>query len=136
MTDSLDKYIAGDDQYVTMESKRNISALDAISYLAGCMIPSGTSTGLAKDIYLLTIHDEVLSGSGNPDTPNGPYFTVKKTSYVSEQSDAYELDIGYNTNTIVSNFAINQNENYALYYDYQNKISDNEYMRRLNKQGQ
>ena len=136
----LDKLIAGDDQPVVLDSKRNISALDYIAYLAGCMIPSGTKPGLSKDIYILTVHDDtILDSTYDPSSfggKGGPYFKITKTSYTSEHSDAYEVDIGYNTSTIVRSFNIEQNENFSLYYDYQNDIHSEEYVRRLNKQGE
>ena len=136
----LDKLIAGDDQPVILDSKRNISALDYIAYLASCMIPSGTKPGLSKDIYILTVHDDtILDTTYDPNSfggKGGPYFKITKTSYAAEHSDAYEVDIGYNTSTIVRNFTIEQNENFSLYYDYQGEIHSEEYARRLNKQGE
>lgn len=132
----LDDFIASDDQAVKLDSKTNISALDYISYLVGCMIPAGT-TGMQKDIYILTIHDDTTYEALTDDTQaNGPYLKVTKTSYVSEQSDAYEIDIGYNTSTIVTAFSIDKNENYSLYYDYQKELHPREYVRRINTQGQ
>lgn len=136
----LDKLIAGDDQPVVLDSKRNISALDYIAYLASCMVPSGTKPGLSKDIYILTVHDDtILDSTYDPSSfggKGGPYFKITKTSYASEHSDAYEVDIGYNTSTIVRNFSIEQNENFSLYYDYQGEIHSEDYVRRLNKQGE
>lgn len=136
----LDKLIASDDQPVILDSKRNVSALDYIAYLASCMIPSGTKPGLSKDIYILTMHDDtVLDPTYDPSSfggRGGPYFKITKTSYAAEHSDAYELDIGYNTSTIVRNFNIEQNENFSLYYNYQNEIHSEDYARRLNKQGE
>lgn len=133
----LNQFIAGDDKAVVLNSKTNISALDYISYLVSCMIPAGTTSDLSKDIYILTIHDDTVYEAFADDTQiNGPYFKVTKTSYVSEQSDAYEVDVGYNTSTIVSQFSTNQNENYAIYYEYQKELNPQEYVRRLNRQGQ
>jgi hypothetical protein len=36
---NIDFLIAGDDKEVEIESKRNISAIDYITYLVSCMIP-------------------------------------------------------------------------------------------------
>ncbi len=136
----LDKLIAGDDQPVVLDSKRNVSALDYIAYLASCMVPSGTKPGLSKDIYILTVHDDtILDTTYDPSSfggKGGPYFKITKTSYAAEHSDAYEVDIGYTTSTIVRNFNIEQNENFSLYYDYQQDIHSEDYVRRLNKQGE
>ena len=103
-------------------------------------LTSGTKPGLSKDIYILTIHDDtILDTTYDPSSfggKGGPYFKITKTSYTAEHSDAYEVDIGYNTSTIVRNFNIEQNENFSLYYDYQNEIHSEDYARRLNKQGE
>ncbi len=130
----LDDLIAGDDAAVTLDSKQNISALDYIAYLVNCMVPSGTKPGLSRDIYILTFHDDTIDNAAYG--RSGPYFKVTRTSYKTTHADAYELDIGINTSTIVRSFSIENNENYALYYDYQQKINDNPYTRRLNGDGE
>lgn len=135
-TKDLDTFIAGDDEPVKLETKLNMSALDYLSYLTSCMIPQGTTGSTTKDIYILTIHDDTTyEALADETTPRGPHFKVTKTSYLSEQSDAYEIDIGYNTSTLVTQFAIDKNENYALYYDYQKELYPKEYVRRLNREG-
>lgn len=136
----LESLIAGDDQPVMLESQRNVSAVDYLNYLASNMIPSGTKPGLSKDIYILTVHDDTIvdstQNSGNSNSKGGPYFKVTKTSHAAEHSDAYEVDIGYETSTIVRSFSIEQNENFSIYYDYQSEIHSEDYVRRLNKQGE
>ena len=52
-----------------------------------------------------------------------------------DRDDAYEIDIGINTSTIVRSFEIENNENYSLYYDYQEKAHPEDYVRRLNNDG-
>lgn len=133
----LDKFIDGSDRAVELSSKTNISPLDYISYLVGCMIPSGTTTGdRSKAIYILTIHDDTSYDAMNNSKNNGPYFKVTRTSYSKSYSDAYEIDIGYNTSTIVTNFQIENNENYSIYYDYTKELYPEEYVRRLNNKGE
>jgi hypothetical protein len=66
----------------------------------------------------------------------GPYFKVSKVSTVMEQGDAYEIDIGINTSTIVRSFQIEKNENYSIYYEYQNLAHPENYVRRINGDGQ
>jgi hypothetical protein len=137
----LNELIAGDDKEVEIESKQNISVIDYINYLVGCMIPSGSSAGLSKEIYILTIHDDSITSAGNTLSRNnrskkGPYFEVKKVSTVMDRGDAYEIDIGINTANIVRGFTIESNENYSLYYEYQEKAHPEDYVRRLNKDGE
>jgi hypothetical protein len=103
------------------------------------MVPAGSTTGnLSKDIYILTVHDETVFDSFYSDTASlgGPYFKVTRTSNAIERADAYELDIGYNTSTIVQQFSIEDNENFSIFYDYNTALSPESYARRLNNKGQ
>ena len=132
----LDALIAGDDMPVEIDSKQNISAIDYINYLAGCMVPSGSGPGLNKDIYIMTIYDDSITSSDRALSKNGPYFKVTKVSTVMEHGDAYEVDIGIHTSTIVRSFTIENNENYSIYYEYQNLAHPENYVRRLNADGE
>lgn len=132
----LDALIAGDDMPVEIESKQNISAVDYINYLASCMIPYGSTPGLSKEIYIMTIYDDSITNSDKALSRKGPYFKVTKVSTVMEHGDAYEIDVGINTSTIVRAFSIESNENYSIYYEYQNLAHPENYVRRLNKDGE
>lgn len=131
----LDTLIAGDDMEVEIESRCNISAIDYINYLAGCMIPQGSAPGLSKEIYIMTIHDDSITSSDSSRSRKGPYFEVTKVSTVMERGDAYEIDIGINTSTIVRSFRIEKNENYSIYYNYQNLAHPEKYRRKINSDG-
>jgi len=131
----LDSLIAGDDMAVEIESKQNISAIDYINYLAGCMIPEGSAPGLVKDIYILSIFDDSITSADRSKSKSGPYFKVSKVSTVMDHGEAYEIDIGINTSTIVRSFNIEKNENYSIYYEYQNLAHPENYARRINGEG-
>ena len=131
----LNTLIAGDDMPVEIESQRNISAIDYINYLAGCMIPEGTQTGLSKEIYIMTIYDDSITSADRAMSRKGPYFKVSKVSTVMEHDDAYEIDIGINTSTIVRQFTLENNENFSLYYEYQNQAHPESYVRRIGADG-
>lgn len=143
---NLDKLVASDDKAVELDAKTNISPLDYISYLAGCMVPNGsTENSTSKDIYVLTIHDDTTydkltegydDSFASKNGINGPYFKIERTSYDQSCSDAYEIDIGFPTSTIVTQFSVSQNENYSIYYDYTNELYPEEYVRRINDKGQ
>lgn len=136
MTSSdLDKLVAGDDAEVYLESKQNISALDYINYLAGCMVPSGTTEGVNTDIYILTIYDDSVTNANRTLSRKGPYFTVSKVSAAADHRDAYEIDIGVQTSTIVRSFSLEDHSNYAIYYDFQSKAHPEKYVRRINSEG-
>lgn len=131
----LDSLIAGDDMPVMLESRQNISAIDYLNYLAGCMIPAGSTPGLSKDIYVLSIYDDSITSANRSMSKKGPYFKVTKVSTVMEHGDAYEIDVGINTSTIVRSFQIEKNENYSIYYEYQNLAHPENYVRRINSDG-
>lgn len=140
---TLDYFIAGDDKAVMLDTKINISVLDLISYLVSAMVPaSSIQTNVGKEIYILTLHDDTTYDRvyAEPIVVQGrevvgPYFKVTKTSTVMDHSDAYEVDIGFNTSTIVTGFSINNNENYSIYFDYQQKLNTEQYIRRIGNDG-
>ena len=137
----VDTFVAGDDKAVVLESKEGISALDYINYLVACMQPADSPEGLPTANYIMTIHDNSANNNeskpGNADQQNnGPFFKVTKIDKKVDKDGAYTLTIGYNTREIVTAFALDQNENYALYYDYQEKLAPTQYVRRLNNKGQ
>lgn len=132
---NLDRLIPGDDMPVEIESKQNISAIDYINYLASCMIPLGSEPGLSKEIYIMTIYDNSITSADRSISNKGPYFEIKKVSTIMDPGEAYEIDIGINTSTIVRSFQIEKQENYSIYYDYQEKAHPDNYVRRINADG-
>ena len=138
-TSMLDYLIASDDKAVELATKTNITPLDYLSYLVGCMVPAGSSNGnVSDDIYILTIHDETELSNifSNRETNAGSYFSVKRVSDLVQHADAFEIDIGYPTATIVRAFEIENQENFALFYEYNAKLTPEQYTRRLNDNGQ
>lgn len=135
---NLNKLIPGDDKAVVLETKTNIAPLDYIIYLVGCMVPAGSNTSnVSKDLYILTIHDDTTYDALYYDTISigGPYFKITRTSNVLEKADAYEIDVGYNTSTIVRQFSVEHNENYSIYYNYNTDLAPENYARRINDRG-
>ena len=131
----LDTFIAGDDMEVEIDSKQNISALDYINYLAGCMIPQGSEPGLSKEIYIMSIYDDSITNANKLHSKKGPYFKVDKVSTVMAPGEAYEIDVGINTATIVRAFSIEHNDNYSIYYENQQLAHPENYTRRINADG-
>jgi hypothetical protein len=136
---NLNALIDGTDQAVELETKVNVSPLDYINYLVSCMYPSGTAAGsLTSDMYILTIHDETVFDSFFSDTAGmgGPYFKVTRVSNKTlNRTDAFNIDIGVGSSTNVVAFAIENQENYSLLYDYNSKLATEQYAQRLNQQG-
>lgn len=131
-------FISGDDKEVELDSKLNMSPIDYITYLVSCMVPEGTPQGqISKDIYVLTIHDDTVYDKTFSDTAakGGPYFKVTRTSYTQSYSDAYEIDIGYNTSTLVRKFGIQQNQNFSILYNYAEQLYPEEYTKKIDNNG-
>lgn len=124
--------IASDDKLVELETKTNISALDYLLYLVSCMIPASTSDSnlLQKDLYVMTIVDDTTGKFG------GPYFKITKVTDKIEMSSAYEIDVGYPTANIVTDLRVQNQENYSIFYDFQEKLNSNPYVYRLNEKGE
>lgn len=141
ITDSnINQLIDGTDQSVMLDTKTNISPLEYINYLVSCMIPAGASADArTKDLYILTLHDETVFDTSFSDSTTfygGPYLKVTRVSTNTLHiSDAYEIDVGINTSSIVLGFSIENNENYAMLYDYNAALSTEQYNMRLNDSG-
>lgn len=122
--------IASDDQVVQLDTKTNTSALEYLSYLVSCMIPSGSTKSVKqKSIYILSFVDDLTGKFG------GPYFKITKSTTGINDDGAYEIDIGYPTANIVTSFNIDNNENYSILYDWQESLSNEKYVRRINNDG-
>ena len=124
------------DKLVHLVSKENISPLEEINYLVSCMTSDSETF---PPFYVLTIHDEINSETAYDrtiETLGGPYFKISPVAKNQEHSDAYEIDIGFPTANIVMSFNIENNENYSIYYDWQSQLTDNDYVLRLNDEGE
>ena len=128
--------IPSTDKKVNLVSNQNISPLEEINYLVSCMTSDSTTF---PPFYILTIHDEINSETNYDKTIEqlgGPYFKITPVYKKQEHSDAYEIDIGFPTANIIMSFNIENNENYSIYYDWQSKLTDNDYVLRLNDDGE
>lgn len=130
--------IPGNDAAVELGTKTNISALDYLKYLVSCMKPDGTIPGNSTmgTVYALKIVDDATSISDKDGIEyGGPYIKIEQISKAKLNSEAYEIDIGFPTSNIVTEFNITNNENYSIYYDWQQKLNEQSYVRRLNNDG-
>lgn len=131
---SMNGVIAQDDKIVRIEMKTNISIFDYLVYLVSCMTPvSDTRSGLSKSgVYVINVIDD-LSG-----VYQGPYFTVRKLTSGSlrpEALETYVIDMGFPSQNIVTDFSVNNNETYSIYYKYTNNLTQSEYKYRINDMG-
>lgn len=122
------RMIPDNDMRKNILKKDNISVLDYLEYLVSLMTPD-EADDKKSSIYILTFVDDT---SGEI---NGPYFKINEIDTNIEHPEAYQLDIGYPGSNYVFDFNVENDENYSIYYDYQNKIHPQEYVTRLNADG-
>lgn len=128
--------IASDDKSVTIEAKHGIDALSYINYLVTCMSSStNNDEGPIKDsVYKIAIYDDTY---GDLDL-NGSYFKITKVSYsdsVLSTADTYSVDVGFPTNNLVMNFSVQNDNSWALLYNYSDKVNTSEYAYSIDNSG-
>ena len=133
--------IASDDKQVLIEKQTNITILDYLKYLVSIMVPVSlySNQNKSRAFYILTIHDEAENEQINNESLRvlgGPYFKISKVVKNMKHPEAYDLTIGYPSATIITNFNIENNENYSIYYDYQAKLNTAEYVERITRDGE
>ena len=127
------KCVASDDVVVEVVPKIGMDALSYVNYLVTCMSPTTTPKGspIRDANYYLTICE---------DRDSGTYFTVKKVSSTADiislnNSDVYEVDVGYPGDTLVTQFRINSDNSWDLLYHYSDNIRTQDYIYNIDAQG-
>ena len=129
--------IASDDKEVQIPAKQSMDPLSYINFLVTCMTcvtNQGTKYAIKDSSYYMTIHDDVY---GNQNL-NGPYFKitkVKSNSRTIQSADTYEVDINYPSENLVTAFNIQNDNSWALLYNYSDKISPNRYVYSIGDDG-
>lgn len=127
----LSDLIPGDDKEVKIEAKNNYSIFAYINYLVSLMQPIDGS----NSIYVLGIYDD-----NNEDLINGSYLKISKINGnmtgINNPTGTYSLDIGYPSVNVVTNFQIENNENWSVYYKYNTQLATSEYVQRINDNGE
>lgn len=117
------------DVATSIEKKDNISVIAYLEYLVSLMSPTAGNAA-SGSFYILTFVDDP---TGDFD---GSYFKIVEVDCNVEHPEAYQIDIGYPGSNYVFNFNVDNDENYAIYYDYQNKLHPQEYVSRINENGE
>lgn len=125
--------VAGDDVSVEVVAKTGMDALSYINYLVTCMCPTTTpkSSAIRDANYYLTICE---------DKDKGTYFTIKKVASSEgiislNNSDVYEVDVGYPGDTLVTSFSVDNDNSWALLYNYSQNITHNDYVYNVDSDG-
>lgn len=106
--------IPTNDAILKVDAKANISLIQYISYLVGCMSNESNSVDalLRNSTYYLTYEDDVETGA---------YFKVTEQEQVTTRAvpgiNVYDLTIGYPDGNDVMNFEITDNNAWSLLYN-------------------
>lgn len=112
-----------------IETKTNISVLSYLTYLITLMTSTNGSNLIKPNVYNMIIMDDTSGVLG------GTYFKIVQCDSTVEQSDAYELDIGFPSRNAVLEYHIDNNESYSIFYDYQTQLNSEEYVTRIDERG-
>lgn len=123
--------ISRNDLKTNLELKVNMSVLDYLQYLVNCMSSKPNTNNIKKNsFFILKFVDDTTDEFG------GSYFEVVEVDSKKEHPEAYELEIGYPNANCVYGFEVENNENYSIFYDYQNELHPQEYITRINPSGE
>lgn len=120
--------IPGNDREVSIKKKDKISPLSYLEYLVSLMTPS-ISYSKNNSVYVLSFVDDTSGIFG------GSYFKITEVNSNINHPEAYQLDIGYPGSNYVYNFSIDNDENYSIFYEYNNTLHPQEYVSRINADG-
>ena len=135
--------IAGGDKVVHIPSRANCNIWDYLNYVVGFMVPDGTPDGViaSNGFYRLSVIDD------NRNELGGSYFTVTKVSLTDSVAipddvtnsvvdiGAYELDIGYPNNNFVSDFQVQNNQEWTILYSASDKVDLKNYSYKIDNTG-
>lgn len=127
--------IASNDKKVKLKAQMNITPLAYMNYLVNSMVNynNSSTSPIQSSGYCLTIHDDWSNNYG------GTYFKVteiKPNTVVKSSTDTYEIDINYPDDNFVTQFSLNNDQSWALLYDYSSQLSQEEYTYSINDAGQ
>lgn len=126
--------IASNDRKVQLVAQNNTTILNYLNYLVGCMVDNKTpeETKLSTSKYFLTINDDYNNDLG------GTYFKVSEVSAdaaVYNATDTYELDINYPGDNFVTEFSLNNDQSWAILYEYAGDVKQEEYTYNIRDDG-
>ena len=120
--------IPHNDLPTSISQQDNMSVLSYIEYLVSLM-STDLSDSAKSSIFILTFEDDT---SG---VFHGSYFKIIEVDTQIEHPEAFQLDIGYPGSNYVFNFNVEDDETYSIYYDYQNQLHPQQYVSRINSDG-
>ena len=126
--------VASNDKKVQLVAQNNTTILNYLNYLVGCMVDNKTpeENKLSTSKYFLTINDDYNNDMG------GTYFKVSEVSAdaaVYNATDTYELDINYPGDNFVTEFSLNNDQSWAILYEYSGDVKQEEYTYNIRDDG-
>lgn len=126
--------IASNDKKVKLQSQR-CSPISYLNYLTNSMVSSKSTSSnmVSNSSYYLSVHDDVDNDMG------GMYFKVVEVSSDSQSyvsADTYEVDINYPDDNFVTQFSLNNDQSWAILYDYAQDVKQEEYIYKINDNGE
>lgn len=126
--------VASNDKKVQLVAQNNTTILNYLNYLVGCMVDNKTpeENKLSTSKYFLTINDDYNNDMG------GTYFKVSEVSAdaaVYNATDTYELDINYPGDNFVTEFSLNNDQSWAILYEYAGDVKQEEYTYNIRDDG-
>ena len=130
----MNNFIASDDRIVKIPTCANMSILEYIAVLVSYMNPVGSTnnSALKQNVYSLMTYEDTQEKYG------GPYFKVQKVQRATSslnQLYTYNVDIGYPSANIVTDFSVSNNQNWPLFYKYNRDLGNSDYLTRIDTEG-
>lgn len=129
------EFIDADDQIVDIPTAPNKSVMDYLATLVSYMVPNGMPKNSVSqsNIYSLATYEDTTGEYG------GPYFEVRKIVNSGSALDnlcSYVIDIGYPTANIIEDFSVKTDNNWSIFYEYNQDVSSTDYVQRINSKGE
>ena len=130
----ISSLIASNDKKVQLRAQNGVTPLAYMNYLVNSMVSYNNTqvTPIQSSGYYLTIHDDWSTDYG------GTYFKVTEVcanASTKATMDTYELDVNYPDDNFVSQFSLNNDQSWAILYEYSQKIGAEEYIYRIDDNG-
>ena len=126
--------IASNDKSTKLAAQRGVTPLEYLNYLVNSMSdinePGGSELKNSK--YFLSIHDDTNNDYG------GTYFKVSEIGNSAEQgisAETYELNVNFPTDNYITQFSVQNDQSWAILYEYSQEVSKNNFSYALNNEG-
>lgn len=126
--------IASNDKKVKLEAQTGVTPIAYMNYLVDSMVnnTNNNSNGINNSKYYLTIHDDYTNNLG------GTYFKVtevNKNTKTLNSTETYEVDVNYPGDNFVTQFSLNNDQSWAILYEYNQAIKRDEYSYSITDEG-